>query len=138
MPSWITTTHTSTSTHTGPAKGFDQDMNVMICSTQDIWSLITSMQTVKMKQSEEIKTLALKNQELEHRLQLQDMKALQHEKQIQELQEAFNQQTTKTQDTRSIVRPGRGQNGSRTTVILRCPQRTTGIPKGDVAVDHLR
>ena len=44
----------------------------------------------------------MKNQELEHKLQLQDIRVLHQEKQIQELQEAFNKQTVKTQDTLAI------------------------------------
>ena len=86
-------------TGTGGGKGIEQEKDTMTCSAQDIWGLITSMQTTMMKQSEEIKNLALKNQDLEHKLQLQDIRMLQQEKQLQELQEAFNKQTAKMQDT---------------------------------------
>ena len=51
-----------------------------------------------MKQSEEIKTLALQNQDLEHKLHIQDMRLTRQDEQIQELQEAFTKQTLTTQD----------------------------------------
>ena len=78
--------------------GTSQDGDIVICSIQDIWGFITSMQATMMKQSEDIKNLALKNQELEHKLQIQDMKLLQQEEQLQVLKVALNTQTTKTAD----------------------------------------
>ena len=47
--------------------------NMLPCFMHDIWGFITSMQTTMMKQGEELKTLALKNQECEHRIKVQDM-----------------------------------------------------------------
>ena len=70
-------------THTG---------NMIVGSMQDIWGLITSMQTATMKQSKEIKHLALKNQELEPKLQIQETK-------FQELQETFDKQASIVHDT---------------------------------------
>ena len=42
-----------------------------------------------MKQSEELKTFALKNQELEHIIQVQDMQISHQKEQLQQLQEAI-------------------------------------------------
>ena len=72
---------------------------MLLCSMQDIWGFITSMQMTIMKQSEELKTLALKNQELEHRIQVQDMHISHQKEQLQRLQEAFDKQTLITPNT---------------------------------------
>ncbi|MCO5595418.1 hypothetical protein L7F22_049460 [Adiantum nelumboides] len=52
-----------------------------------------------MKQSDEIKDLALKNQELEHKLQMQDLRVRHQEEKMQELQGALDKHTTTMQDT---------------------------------------
>ena len=70
----------------------------MVCSTQDVWSLLTSMQSMMMKQAEDIKNLALQNQELEHKIALQNIQVMHQEKLIHELKEAVNSQLEKTQD----------------------------------------
>ena len=57
------------------------------------------MQTTMMKQSEKLKTLALKNQELEHKIQVLDMQISHQKEQLQRLQEAFDMQTLTTQNT---------------------------------------
>lgn len=57
------------------------------------------MHTTMMHQSEEIKQLALKNQELEHKLQMQDIQIRNHEGLIQELRGALDKQTVMVQDT---------------------------------------
>ena len=57
------------------------------------------MHSTMMKQGKEIKNLALKNQELEHKLQLQDIRVQQQEKEVRELRDILDQQTTKVQDT---------------------------------------
>lgn len=64
-------------------------------SAQDIWGLITTMHTTLMRQSEQISELALKNQELEHKLQMQDIK---HEQQISKLQELLEKEKSKIQE----------------------------------------
>lgn len=68
-------------------------------SMQDIWGFLSSMHTTMMKQSEEIKNLALKNQELEHKLQMQDMRVQHQEEQIQALRGALDKQAATVQDT---------------------------------------
>ncbi|KAI5066754.1 hypothetical protein GOP47_0017282 [Adiantum capillus-veneris] len=45
---------------------------------QDIWGFISSLQEMVMKQGEDIKNLALKNQDLEHTIQMQNLK-MQHQ-----------------------------------------------------------
>ena len=57
------------------------------------------MQTTMMKQSEELKTLALKNQELQHRIQVLDMQISHQKEQMQRLQEAFDMQKLTIQNT---------------------------------------
>ena len=51
-----------------------------------------------MKQAEDIKNLALQNQELEHKIALQNIQVMHQEKLIHELKEAVNSQLEKTQD----------------------------------------
>lgn len=93
-------THTGTGTGSSTGTGTtSKDGDIVICSMQDVWGFVTSMQATMMKQSEDIKNLALKNQALEHRIQMQDMKILQQEEQLQVLKDAFNSQTLTTQDT---------------------------------------
>lgn len=94
---------------------------VILGSMQDVVGLVTSLQNLIMQQNAEIKQLALKNQELEHKIQLQettfeskiqmqvlllesklqaqDTKASEQERKLQELQEAFNKQTNTTENT---------------------------------------
>ena len=85
-------------TSTNPGTGKETGGNTITCSMQDIWGFLTSLQNTIMKQSEEIKTLALQNQDLEHKLHIQDMRLIRQDEQIQELQEAFTKQTLTTQD----------------------------------------
>ena len=51
-----------------------------------------------MKQSEELKTLVLKNQELKHKIQVQDMQIAHQKDELHRLQEAFDKQTLTTQN----------------------------------------
>ncbi|MCO5578197.1 hypothetical protein L7F22_032035 [Adiantum nelumboides] len=62
------------------------------CNVQDVWGLLTSLHTTVMKQSEELKTLALENQELEHVVKAQAIE-------IKQLKESFDNQQTKVEDT---------------------------------------
>lgn len=112
---------TNTGTGTGTGTGTHNDGDIVVCSMQDVWGFFTSMQATMMKQSEDIKNLALKNQELEHKIQIQDMKILQQEEQLQVLKEAFNNQTVTTQDalathdeklTQICERPPRNVSGN--------------------------
>lgn len=48
--------------------------DMIACSAQDIWRLLTVMQTSVLQQAEEMKNLALKNQALEHRVHMQEEK----------------------------------------------------------------
>lgn len=94
---------------------------MVLGSMQDVVGLVTSLQNLIMQQNAEIRQLALKNQELEHKFQLQattfeskiqmqvsifesklhaqETRASEQEKKMQELQEAFHKQTNTTQDT---------------------------------------
>lgn len=69
-----------------------------MCSMQDIWGFLSTMHTTMMKQSEEIKNLALKNQELEHKIQMQDIRVRTQEEKIQELRGALDKQVATVQD----------------------------------------
>ncbi|MCO5584604.1 hypothetical protein L7F22_038535 [Adiantum nelumboides] len=51
-----------------------------------------------MKQGEDIKNLALKNEELEHTIQIQNLKMQHQDEKIQALQDAFNKQVSNVQD----------------------------------------
>lgn len=85
--------------HTPPKADTTTEGNTALCSMQDIWGFLSSMHTTMMKQSEEIKNLALKNQELEHKLQMQDLRIQHQEEQIQELRGALDKQAATVQDT---------------------------------------
>lgn len=65
---------------------------VLTCNVQDLWGLLTSLHTTVMKQGEELKLLALKNQELEHVVKAQEV-------QIKQLNDNFDNQQTKVHDT---------------------------------------
>ncbi|MCO5570396.1 hypothetical protein L7F22_024117 [Adiantum nelumboides] len=52
-----------------------------------------------MKQNDDIKNLALKNQELEHKLQMQDLRVRQQEEKLQELKETLDKQAATVQNT---------------------------------------
>ncbi len=75
-------TETGTNTGTGTGKNTRMDGSV-VCSMQDIWGFLTSMQEMMMRQSEDINKLTLKNQELEHTIKMQDMKITQQEEKFQ-------------------------------------------------------
>ena len=75
--------NTSKNNNTDLNKGTKQEGNMLLCSTQDVWTLLTSMQSTLMKQAEDIKNLALQNQELEHKINIQNIQAMHQEKQIQ-------------------------------------------------------
>lgn len=57
------------------------------------------MHTTIMKQNDDIKNLALKNQELEHKLQMQDLRVRHQEEKLQELKETLDKQATTVQNT---------------------------------------
>ncbi|MCO5594248.1 hypothetical protein L7F22_048275 [Adiantum nelumboides] len=78
-------TGTGTNTGTGKDTGARTEKSVL-CSMQDIWAFISSLQEMVMKQGEDIKNLAL-NLKMQH----QDEK-------IQALQDAFNKQVSNVQD----------------------------------------
>lgn len=98
--------------------GAESDM--VMCSMQDIWGLFTAMQATVMKQSEDIKQMALKNQELEYKIQLQDMKILQQAEQLQLFKETLNNQTVITQDALAT------QDEKLTQICDRPPQNVSG------------
>ncbi|MCO5573277.1 hypothetical protein L7F22_027046 [Adiantum nelumboides] len=52
-----------------------------------------------MKQNNDIKNLALKNQELDHKLQMQDLRVRQQEEKLQELKETLDKQAATVQNT---------------------------------------
>ncbi|MCO5594877.1 hypothetical protein L7F22_048912 [Adiantum nelumboides] len=90
---------TGTGTNTGTRKdtGAGTEKSVL-CSMQDISGFISSLQEMVMKQGEDIKNLALKNQELEHTIQIQNLKMQHQDEKIQALQDAFNKQVSNVQD----------------------------------------
>ncbi|MCO5586881.1 hypothetical protein L7F22_040826 [Adiantum nelumboides] len=57
------------------------------------------MQEMMIRQSEDIKKLTLKDQELEHTIKVQDMKIMQQEEKFQTLKDTFNNQATTVQHT---------------------------------------
>ncbi|MCO5563772.1 hypothetical protein L7F22_017420 [Adiantum nelumboides] len=90
-------TGTGTNTGTGKDGGVGTEKSVL-CSMQDIWGFISSLQEMVMKQGEDIKNLALKNQELEHTIQIKNLKMQHQDEKIQALQDAFNKQVSNVQD----------------------------------------
>ena len=100
-PKTETGTNTGTGTGTGTGKNTRMDGSV-VCSMQDIWGFLTSMQEMMMRQSEDIKKLTLKNQELEHTIRIQDMKITQQEEKFQALQDTLNKQAT-TQEEKNAI-----------------------------------
>lgn len=90
-----TSPHSSSSTHK-PEQGTDAN----ICSMQDLWGFISNLHNTLMKQSEDIKNLALQNQELEHKIHLQDLRITSQDNQIHDLQNALN---TQTENTRNVL-----------------------------------
>lgn len=94
-------TNATTCTSPNTGTGTNQE-NGLVCSLQDIWGFLSSMQTTIMKQSEDIKNLALKNQELEHKNQTQDMKIMLLEEKIQMMQTAFDKKIVNVQDTLTV------------------------------------
>ncbi|MCO5574127.1 hypothetical protein L7F22_027906 [Adiantum nelumboides] len=82
-----------------------QNVEKMQCTTQDIWGLLTSLQQMVMQQHEtilkqatDIKDLTLKNQSMEHKIQLQDMAIKQQEDKLQTMQDKLESLTNTTQD----------------------------------------
>lgn len=76
--------------------------STVMCSMQDVWGFLISMQNTITKQSDEIKSLALKNQDLEHKHQMQNSKITMLEEQVQKLQATCDKQVVNLQDAMTI------------------------------------
>ena len=71
---------------------------ILTCNVQDVWRLLNTLQETVMRQSTKLKELALKNQGLEHRLQLQDLKLQQQDEKISMLQSQIDNHNATTQE----------------------------------------
>ncbi|MCO5582098.1 hypothetical protein L7F22_035988 [Adiantum nelumboides] len=76
--------------------------STVMCWMQDVWGFLNSLQNTITKQSDEIKNLALKNQDLEHKYQMQNLKITLLEEQVQKLQATCDKQMVNLQDAMTL------------------------------------
>ncbi|MCO5571117.1 hypothetical protein L7F22_024849 [Adiantum nelumboides] len=87
----------NTGSPTSASKDKEHQDEKISCNVHDIWLLLNTLQETVLKQNNDIKDLALQNQDLQHKMQLQDIKVQEQDKKICMLEAQLESLNTATQ-----------------------------------------
>ncbi|MCO5573784.1 hypothetical protein L7F22_027558 [Adiantum nelumboides] len=93
----------NTGSPTSASKDQEHQDEKISCNVHDIWLLLSTLQETVLKQNNDIKDLALQNQDLQHKMQLQDIKVQEQDKKIGMLEAQLESLNTATQTQLSTL-----------------------------------